>query len=539
MCTDFILSDVKDHIVYGHGASRILVYDPKNPPATCAEDTLSDTLSFTEEEWAEAIYLRQPAVIFSALRWGDDSVVDEIAKFITPIEASVLLRDLAEYLLVNARSIEEREHWTRDESVEIHIKGKTVTTTEIDRDKMKKKLSYYIASDIVMRMAIVILFEREFERCDKRFFPKFYPKYQDVIKAYRSMYLKTYQEEAAKSRQNGWNIQGIEFFDSCSDVNLFEHVCSEDMETYEHYFSVTTKGVVSKCRSVYADMNTGYAKDIDNPASDKIIKNLLCQYSPEDADIDIQISSIRKYDEDQAKQKEVADRIAEKEKMDSARYEISEPDNGLNDKADGYQKVLVIDNSNERFREAKIEARKRQEESNKDSNIFGHKIIHVGYIGDSVMTSINNLVIYYGNRPSLNDNDGNVFVSSKDWFLMQKKLNPIAVIVGLIYGDDEERNTLLMLHRRKTLALAIEKFAVVIKNDADDDMEHTKSIQERLKVKEKYKVSALLLSYSLSFLKEFEYEDMFAIKRRINGSTSKELKAFISDMVTEIENSGL
>lgn len=155
------------------------------------------------------------------------------------------------------------------------------------------------------------------------------------------------------------------------------------------------------------------------------------------------------------------------------------------------------------------------------------------------MTSINNLVIYYGNRPSLNDNDGNVFVSSKDWFLMQKKLNPIAVIVGLIYGDDEERNTLLMLHRRKTLALAIEKFAVVIKNDADDDMEHTKSIQERLKVKEKYKVSALLLSYSLSFLKEFEYEDMFAIKRRINGSTSKELKAFISDMVTEIENSGL
>ena len=141
MCTDFILSDVKDHIVYGHGASRILVYDPKNPPATCAEDTLSDTLSFTEEEWAEAIYLRQPAVIFSALRWGDDSVVDEIAKFITPIEASVLLRDLSEYLLVNARSIEEREHWTRDESVEIHIKGKTVTTTEIDRDKMKKKLS--------------------------------------------------------------------------------------------------------------------------------------------------------------------------------------------------------------------------------------------------------------------------------------------------------------------------------------------------------------------------------------------------------------
>lgn len=539
MCTDFILSDVKDHIVYGHGASRILVYDPKNPPATCAEDTLSDTLSFTEEEWAEAIYLRQPAVIFSALRWGDDNVVDEIAKFITPIEASVLLRDLSEYLLVNARSIEEREHWTRDESVEIHIKGKTVTTTEIDRDKMKKKLSYYIASDIVMRMAIVILFEREFERCDKRFFPKFYPKYQDVIKAYRSMYLKTYQEEAAKSRQNGWNIQGIEFFDSCSDVNLFEHVCSEDMETYEHYFSVTTKGVVSKCRSVYADMNTGYAKDIDNPASDKIIKNLLCQCSPEDADIDIQISSIRKYDEDQAKQKEVADRIAEKEKMDSDRYEISEPDNGLNDKADGYQKVLVIDNSNERFRKAKIEARKRQEEFNKDSNIFGHKIIHVGYIGDSVMTSINNLVIYYGNRPSLNDNDGNVFVSSKDWFLMQKKLNPIAVIVGLIYGDDEERNTLLMLHRRKTLALAIEKFAVVIKNDADDDMEHTKSIQERLKVKEKYKVSALLLSYSLSFLKEFEYEDMFAIKRRINGSTSKELKAFISDMVTEIENSGL
>ena len=539
MCTDFILSDVKDHIVYGHGASRILVYDPKNPPATCAEDTLSDTLSFTEEEWAEAIYLRQPAVIFSALRWGDDSVVDEIAKFITPIEASVLLRDLSEYLLVNARSIEEREHWTRDESVEIHIKGKTVTTTEIDRDKMKKKLSYYIASDIVMRMAIVILFEREFERCDKRFFPKFYPKYQDVIKAYRSMYLKTYQEEAAKSRQNGWNIQGIEFFDSCSDVNLFEHVCSEDMETYEHYFSVTTKGVVSKCRSVYADMNTGYAKDIDNPASDKIIKNLLCQCSPEDADIDIQISSIRKYDEDQAKQKEVADRIAEKEKMDSDRYEINESDNGLNDKADGYQKALVIDNSNERFRKAKIEARKRQEEFNKDSNIFGHKIIHVGYIGGSVMTSINNLVIYYGNRPSLNDNDGNVFVSSKDWFLMQKKLNPIAVIVGLIYGDDEERNTLLMLHRRKTLALAIEKFAVVIKNDADDDMEHTKSIQERLKVKEKYKVSALLLSYSLSFLKEFEYEDMFAIKQRINGLTSKELKAFISDMVTEIENSGL
>ena len=539
MCTDFILSDVKDHIVYGHGASRILVYDPKNPPATCAEDTLSDTLSFTEEEWAEAIYLRQPAVIFSALRWGDDNVVDEIAKFITPIEASVLLRDLAEYLLVNARSIEEREHWTRDESVEIHIKGKTVTTTEIDRDKMKKKLSYYIASDIVMRMAIVILFEREFERCDKRFFPKFYPKYQDVIKAYRSMYLKTYQEEAAKSRQNGWNIQGIEFFDSCSDVNLFEHVCSEDMETYEHYFSVTTKDVVSKCRSVYSDMNTGYAKDIDNPASEKIIKNLLRQYSPEDADIDIQVSSIRKYDEDQAKQKEEEDRISKKEKMDSARYEISEPINGLNDKADGWQKVLVIDDSNERFRKAKIEARKRQEESNKDSKIFGHKIIHVGYIGDSVMTSINNLVIYYGNRPSLNDNDGNVFVSSKDWFLMQKKLNPIAVIVGLIYGDDEERNTLLMLHRRKTLALAIEKFAVVIKNDADDDMEHTKSIQERLKVKEKYKVSALLLSYSLSFLKEFEYEDMFAIKRRINGSTSKELKAFISDMVTEIENSGL
>ena len=539
MCTDFILSDVKDHIVYGHGASRILVYDPKNPPATCAEDTLSDTLSFTEEEWAEAIYLRQPAVIFSALRWGDDNVVDEIAKFITPIEASVLLRDLAEYLLVNARSIEEREHWTRAESVEIHIKGKTVTTTEIDRDKMKKKLSYYIASDIVMRMAIVILFEREFERCDKRFFPKFYPKYQDVIKAYRSMYLKTYQEEAAKSRQNGLNIQGIEFFDSCSDVNLFEHVCSEDMETYEHYFSVTTKGVVSKCRSVYADMNTGYAKDIDNPASEKIIKNLLRQYSPEDADIDIQVSSIRKYDEDQAKQKEEEDRISKKEKIDSARYEISEPNNGLNDKADGYQKVLVIDDSNERFRKAKIEARKRQEESNKDSKIFGHKIIHVGYIGDSVMTSINNLVIYYGNRPSLNDNDGNVFVSSKDWFLMQKKLNPIAVIVGLIYGDDEERNTLLMLHRRKTLALAIEKFAVVIKNDADDDMEHTKSIQERLKVKEKYKVSALLLSYSLSFLKEFEYEDMFAIKRRINGSTSKELKAFISDMVTEIENSGL
>ena len=539
MCTDFILSDVKDHIVYGHGASRILVYDPKNPPATCAEDTLSDTLSFTEEEWAEAIYLRQPAVIFSALRWGDDNVVDEIAKFITPIEASVLLRDLAEYLLVNARSIEEREHWTRAESVEIHIKGKTVTTTEIDRDKMKKKLSYYIASDIVMRMAIVILFEREFERCDKRFFPKFYPKYQDVIKAYRSMYLKTYQEEAAKSRQNGLNIQGIEFFDSCSDVNLFEHVCSEDMETYEHYFSVTTKGVVSKCRSVYADMNTGYAKDIDNPASEKIIKNLLRQYSPEDADIDIQVSSIRKYDEDQAKQKEEEDRISKKEKIDSARYEISEPNNGLNDKADGYQKVLVIDDSNERFRKAKIEARKRQEESNKDSKIFGHKIIHVGYIGDSVMTSINNLVIYYGNTPSLNDNDGNVFVSSKDWFLMQKKLNPIAVIVGLIYGDDEERNTLLMLHRRKTLALAIEKFAVVIKNDADDDMEHTKSIQERLKVKEKYKVSALLLSYSLSFLKEFEYEDMFAIKRRINGSTSKELKAFISDMVTEIENSGL
>ena len=539
MCTDFILSDVKDHIVYGHGASRILVYDPKNPPATCAEDTLSDTLSFTEEEWAEAIYLRQPAVIFSALRWGDDNVVDEIAKFITPIEASVLLRDLAEYLLVNARSIEEREHWTRDESVEIHIKGKTVTTTEIDRDKMKKKLSYYIASDIVMRMAIVILFEREFERCDKRFFPKFYPKYQDVIKAYRTMYLKTYQEEAAKSRQNGWNIQGIEFFDSCSDVNLFEHVCSEDMETYEHYFSVTTKDVVSKCRSVYSDMNTGYAKDIDNPASEKIIKNLLRQYSPEDADIDIQVSSIRKYDEDQAKQKEEEDRISKKEKMDSARYEISEPINGLNDKADGWQKVLVIDDSNERFRKAKIEARKRQEESNKDSKIFGHKIIHVGYIGDSVMTSINNLVIYYGNRPSLNDNDGNVFVSSKDWFLMQKKLNPIAVIVGLIYGDDEERNTLLMLHRRKTLALAIEKFAVVIKNDADDDMEHTKSIQERLKVKEKYKVSALLLSYSLSFLKEFEYEDMFAIKRRINGSTSKELKAFISDMVTEIENSGL
>lgn len=536
MCTDFLLSDVKDHIVYGHGASCILVYDPKNPPATCA----GDTLSFTEEEWAEAIYLRQPAVIFSALRWGNNDVIDEIAEFITPIEASVLLRDLAEYLLVRARSIEEREHWTRDETVEHRIKGKTVTTTEIDHDKMKKKLSYYIASDIVIRMAIVILFEKEFERCDKRFFPKFYPKYQDVIKAYRSVYLKTYKEEVAKSRQNGWNIQGIEFFDSCSDVNLFERVCSEDMELYERYFSETTKGVVSKCRSVDADVNAGYAKDIENPASEKIIENLLHQYSPEDADIDIQVSSIRKYEEDQAKQKEEADRIAEREKINSARCEISEPDNGLNNKADGYQKVLVIDNGDERFRHAKIETRKKHEESNKDSKIFNeHKIIHVGYIGDSTMTSINNLVIYSGTRPSIDDNDGNVFVSSKDWFLMQKELNPIAVIIGLIYGDDEEKNTLLMLHRRKTLALAIEKFAVVIKNDADDDMTRAKSIQERLKIKEKYKVAALLLSYSLSFMKEFEYDNMFAIKRRINESTSRELKAFISDMISEIENSGL
>ena len=532
MCTNFLLSDVKNHIIYGHGASCILVYDPKNPPATCAEGTLS----FTEDEWAETIYLRQPAIIFSALRWGDDNVIDEIAKFITPIEASVLLQDLAKYLLISARSIEEREHWTRSETVEHRIKGKTVTTTEIDHDKMKKKLSYYIASDIVIRMAIVILFEKEFERCDKRFFPKFYPKYQDVIKAYRSMYLKTYKEEAVKSRQNGWNIQGIEFFDSCSDINLFERVCSEDMETYERYFSKITKDVVSKCRSVYADMNTGYAKDIENPTSEKIIENLLYQYSPEDADIDIQVSSIRKYEEDQAKQKEEADRIIERE-IDSIQHEINKPDNGLNDKADGYQKVLVIDDSNERFHQAMIKARKRHKESNKDSKIFNeHKIIHVGYIGNSTMTSINNIVIYSGTMPSVDDNSGNVFVSSKDWLLMQKELNPIAVIVGLIYGDEEERNTLLMLHKRKTLALAIEKFAVVIKNDADDDMTY---IIDRLEIKEKYKVAALLLSYSLSFLKKFEYDNMFVIKRRINESTVSELKAFISDMITEIEKSGL
>lgn len=530
------LSDEKEKVVGGDVTKYICIYDPNHPLKKHNEHTIE----FSLDEWSHELLMRTPSVIFSALRWGTDEMIESLkSRRITPVEASIVLKDFGVYLSMKARKLKQDMEKESECSVSEFINRiSNISKLEKDVDNQNKNIiAFYIASDIVIRMATMIVRENAFQKEDERL----YPKYRDVIKAYENVYKLSREEVIYRKRRmwKQWVPQVDETFDECQDTRLFDRVCTEDMKTYEKCLTETTHGVVSAYRNIAVDLECGYVDYIENEVTQKIVENMIVQYMPLDNDIDIQERSVQAASNNAEKilteiKKAVVGPI---KNIEVGKGNVEGDKKTENSKDKGFlPHVHLTFNSDKNSCELSTQTLTSEEfKEYMSQKQCSFTMVNIEYQeSDPILTNINRLIIYDNDViPPVNTNVGDVFVSRNDWKLMQNELNPIALLITLLYSE-EERHTLLYMHDTKTLATAIEKLAIVMKNDTDENMAHDNGIT----IRPANKVVALLLTYAYAYQKDIKYNNLEEVRQRINELSLSDLRQFISDMLKEIEKSG-